>query len=160
MAKKTKLTSSLRGDIKAAIMADIPFIDYISIIQDYLNRKAWEQLPVELQEERFQEYIGSEYIREFERYVPNACYKPSDEDRRFVAAQRELQAEQNDKFSAARRSVTSLLDSFNYVEDLVAAAPEFEAYVPKKEVPIINLPATRITEQLHSLGWPKSGEGK
>lgn len=160
MAKKTRLTAGLRSNIKTAIMADIPIVNYQSIIQDYLNREARAQLPIELQDSRFTYYIGDTYVKEFGKYVPNPCYKPTDADHDFVRLNTNLDCEQHERLRNVRLSITALLETFNYVEDFIAASPEFAKYAPLRATPIANLPAAQLTEQLHSIGWPKSDEGK
>lgn len=160
MAKKTRLTVSDKRDIVRAIGEDIPRTDYGTIIQDYLNRRAKEQLPIGLQGGDYDDYLGQSYVREFSRYVLNCCFKPTAEDHDFVTAQRNLDFEQDERIREVKSAVRGLLEGFNYVEDFVAAAPEFARYTPKRDELIVNLPAVQLTEKLHALGWPKSDEGK
>lgn len=160
MAKKTRLTVSDKRNILDAIVRDIPRVDYDTIVQDYLNRRAKEQLPLGLQGGDYDAYLGRAYLKEFGRYVPNCCFTPTAEDRDFVAIQQQLSFGQDERILEVRLGVKGLIESFNYVEDFVAAAPEFARYVPKIAEPIVNLPAVQLTEKLHALGWPKSDEGK
>lgn len=159
MAKK-RLTNTMRNVIIDGIVNDIPTIDYDSLITDYVNKQAFEQLPAALKAREFDEYLSEEYIRDFGLYVRNKKYVPTEEDKNFVRTQKSLWSAQKDNINTARRSLRALLDSFKYIEDIAEQAPEFVKYIPTEQKPITNLPAVQLTQQLTALGWPKGDAGK
>ena len=157
---KNRLTKEIRGLMSDAILADVPKVDYESLIQDYINKQAFAQLPAVLKARELDGYLGEKYIGDFGVYVRNTKYIPTEEDKNFVRTQKSLWSTQNDSIRSLRRNLTALLYSFRYVEDIEEQAPEFVKYIPTEQKPITNLPAVQLTQQLTALGWPKGDERK
>lgn len=160
MAKKTRLTAGLVSSIASNIVRDIPQIDYESIIQDYFNKRAFEELPEVLKDDSLKEYLAKGYVSGFSLYVFNTKFKPTLEDSAFVNQQAALEDKQRHDIRAIRSSLGAEISACKYVEVFAERFPEFVKYLPVEQEPITNLPAIQLKETLASLGWPKSDEGK
>lgn len=160
MAKKARLVKSTITELVRRIGRDIPKIDYDSVIQDYFNKRALEELPDVLKSDLVQVYLKREYLYDVGIYVCNNQFKTTPSDSAFVRAQRLLRDQQNTKLEAVESSLRAEFEDCRYVDVFNERFPEFVKYLPKEAEPIVNLPAVQLKETLASLGWPKSDEGK
>lgn len=160
MAKKTRLLKGTISLIVEGIVQDIPKIDYDTVIQDYLNKRALDELPEALRGESVQKYLKLEYLYGVGLYVRNNQFEPTLADSAFIREQKLLKNQQESKLETIKSSLKAELVNCNNVETFKERFPEFVKYLPKVNEPIVNLPAVQLTEQLHALGWPKSDEGK
>lgn len=157
---KTRITKAMKESMVTRIVKDVPQVDYDSVVQDYFNKRAFDELPEVLKANEFQEYLKESYVSGYHLHVRNAKFKPTQEDRDFRNQQAKLGREQYDNIQALRRGLTVALGSCKYIEILAEQFPEFVRYLPEEQTPATNLPAIPLKRTLTALGWSKSDEGK
>ena len=158
-----KLTKYIKQQIYNAILKDLPdYINYREQAQSAVWADSTNQLPVEIKEAikinpDVKNYIGveSNYIADcgcmsLRSYIH---YKMSEETRNEVNRIHLLIEDQDTKRRDIKANLRALIDNCTTMESFIKKYPEFKDYVPKKDQPIIDLPAVQLLNEMKNLGW-------
>lgn len=156
----------------AAVMDDVPSVDYDEQVRAMLKEWGFSALPYPLQAvaKEFSEYFEHRYIQtpagcpgayvicpphhggcQFERAAPEVWAKLVDLGKKNI--------EQNKTRSELNRKVTALINSCTTLKQAQERLPKFIKYLPadRDGSSTANLPVTNTLADLQKAGWPKGG---
>lgn len=163
-----KLTKSDREAFVAAVMNDVPKIDYDERAQKLATELLLESYPAAIQkvyaDKELRTYLQNSYIG-----MPDCLssfYGPSTESKSFYTDERlKAIAEEAQAQSQARRtlreSLTGIIGACSTLKQAQERLPEFEKYLPTDRggSGLTNLPAiSNVVAELTKAGWPKGQE--
>jgi hypothetical protein len=157
-----KLTNTMRDDFVNKVLNGLNNIDYISQVQELLNKDALSKLPKVLQGKDTQHYLEKKRIYFYDFgcmgawYVRNTEYEASDEIKEKIKelhalfeAQREGKREAKSQLYAMIQSVTTL----NRAKEVIPE--DLHKFLPSENVPKVNefaLTTPELMSNLKSLG--------
>jgi hypothetical protein len=154
-----KFTQFTRESIVKAVMADVPFVDYMEKARLLANKQAVvlrkkAGIPEGMNERLCHKHV---LILGSYTYVYGATGEEAQsiKDIPAIAALAALHKEQETKHSALQSLITSAMFSVNTLKQAMEAFPEFEKYYPKENVSVRSLPAlTNVVSDFVKAGWP------
>jgi Nucleotide modification associated domain 5 len=164
--KMMKLTKQMREGFVARVMSDVPRIDYAERWRKRALEVAVDALPGALQPiySLYPEYIRTGYVGSGAGHSGYLPVGDGHHDRVRTLIQNDSVAvgaiaaceAQNDTFAALKAKLEGVAAACTTCEQLLAALPELEKYVPVSPEPTRNLPAlANLVADLVHAGWPK-----
>jgi hypothetical protein len=154
-----KFTQLIRESIVKAVMADVPFVDYMEKARSLVNKQAIvfrkkAGIPEGINERLCHKHVlilGSyTYV-----YGATGDEAQSIKDLPAIEALAALHTEQGTKHLALQSLITSAMASVKTLNQAVEAFPEFEKYYPKENISVRSLPAlTNVVSDFVKAGWP------
>ena len=173
LVKPARLTNNMREAFVAAVMADVPTIDYEQQIRDVVNKAYAAALPAPIKKVLADPECAafvlevSVTLRHTEglptgKYVSFRLHAPNHDWLKNIAvnAAKPLLVQwcaQEDRLLALRQSLATAAYATNTTTQLAEAFPEFAKYLPQTEAEgTRNLPAlANIVTKFVEAGWPK-----
>lgn len=176
VVKPARLTNDMRLSFVAAVMADVPKIDYEERIRDAVNKAHNAALPGAVKK-MLNDPEHSGYVRighatlNGHDGLPSGHYlsfnlpAPSDEwlDKLAVSVAEPITkewCEQEFRLSGLRKKLRTVADSCSTTTKLAEAFPEFARYLPQTDAEATrNLPAlANVVADFVKAGWPKGAK--
>lgn len=157
-----RLTNYLRANLVTAIMADVPRIDYKSLIPDAAMKAAISIMSPEAAKlyKTHPDWAGkgSVYVKDH-GYVVVPFASVTVVVDAVNAAVKDLVIKsdlQNEETSAMRGKLSASFSNITNTKDFAQRFPDFAQYLPEDEKVVANLPATtEVMDLLAKSGWPK-----
>lgn len=158
-----RLTETLRKAFVRAVMADVPRVDYDTMIADEARRMSIANMPKWLQDAcaKHKELLG--YLRTTSDWESGASFFTAGprtaENKADLARLVERRAQQRAERQGLEGKLTDAARGCNTVKQLADALPEFAKYLPKENAVDRSVPAmANVVAEFMKAGWP--GEKK
>lgn len=158
-----RLTETLRDAFVRAVMADVPRVDYETMIADEARRMSIANMPKWLQDAcaKHKELLG--YLRTTSDWASGASFftagPRTEENKAALARLVEQKSEQRSARQALEGKLKNAARGCNTVKQLADALPEFAKYLPKENAVDRSVPAmANVVADFMKAGWP--GEKK
>lgn len=152
----------------AAVIADIPTVDYDEQIRSLVRKKALEYLPKGLRGliekdpdikrhiEQKNGWFGGIYV-----YVMGDVAVELKNDPALIEEcdkLERLRVEQAERIAEIKSKISGVIDSCRTLKQAKQKLPEFEKYLPTERgvTGVTNLPVANLVADLSKLGWPKA----
>jgi hypothetical protein len=171
--KAARLSNAMRDSFIAAVMADVPQIDFESRIRDAVNKASAKTLPAAIKkllaDPELSQYVATRSCTLNRHdgilagsYITFRLPHTSDEDLDKLATEvaetiiKEWN-QQVEKTAELRQRLRAVAYTCNTTTTLAEAFPEFARYLPRDEAQATrNLPAlTNVVAEFVKAGWPK-----
>lgn len=165
-----RLTKADKDAFVAAVMDDVPKVDYGEKTRSLIKQWGLESLPEDLQPlaKKYPSYFETRWVQA-PAHLPSvyvvcapdwACGGMRDKAPLLYAQLVELSQEakqQADVLDALRRKVTGMINTCSTLKAAKKLLPEFEKYLPadRDVTGVVNLPVANVLADLTNLGWPK-----
>jgi len=163
-----RLTKLDRAGFVAAVMADVPMVDFGQKAHDALLSDAVAKLPTQIRaiwkDASLRGFIRCDYTYYTPRglsnvYLPIAGFKPSLDTEVFIKKCADDHAAQIAQHAELRDKVLGMINACTTLAQAIERLPEFVQYLPKERVgsDTKNLPAiANVVGDLTKAGWPKT----
>jgi hypothetical protein len=150
----------------AAVMADIPMIDYDEQAKNLVQKAAYEAMPAKVkavyQDKDTRQFLKTGFyhhspgcLQNFYIYMPQDWKHGDDLDKQLRELE-EAKVEQEVKRNDMKAKLTGIINSCNTLKQAKELLPEFEKYLPEERQQTKSLPAVSgLVADLTKLGWPK-----
>lgn len=159
-----RLTKTVKDQIISAIMADIPEVDYDTLIQDTAIKEGLKTVPPEIMrlKDKYPEWInGEKYF-----YVPNfrgICLWHSSDSKSIettkgiIAPLVKKYKDQLDERKTMRAKLEASFANITTDTKFAELFPDFVKYMPSEVKPATGfaVATTEVLDGLKKLGWPK-----
>lgn len=155
-----KLTNTMRDTFVAAVMEDVPSIDYAHQIEGLVRRLAFEQFPAFIKgavghshgflRHEFMDAHGSKY------FVPAPPGFDLEEIRRETEALAHKRDSQRMQRAELRARLLNLANTCTTVGALADSVPELASYTPDgpgEQLSLVERPRSNVVESLKLGGW-------
>lgn len=175
--KGTVLNKTDREDFVSSVMADVPKISYVDMLESEARKDLESQLPAEikkLMKSELAKYLGKSYIsvthyRDLEG-AGSISIQTAAQHEKFSDAFRTRRAElikmhndQHEKHRLLKQNLRATADACRTDKQLSERLPEFSKYIPKKGGSVVKaqLPAlANLVADFTKAGWPKDKKAK
>ena len=158
-----RLTETLREAFVRAVMADVPRVDYATMIADEARRMSIANMPKWLRDACAEHKELLDHLRTDQDWASGASFflaGPHTEENKAALAK--LVAQEKAQCAARlelRRKLEKVVRGCNTTKQLADALPEFAKYLPKENAVDRSVPAVaNVVADFMQAGWP--GEKK
>ena len=159
-----RLTKTIKDQIIAAIMADVPKVDYDTLIQDTAIKEGLKTVPPEIMrlKDKYPEWIKGEsyfYISNFRSLLilHSSDSKSIETIEDIIAPLVKKYKDQISERSAMKAKLKASFASITTDTKFAELFPDFVKYMPSKVKPATGfaVATTEVLDGLKKLGWPK-----
>ena len=162
-----KLTKSDRGAFVAAVLSDVPTVDYNEQAQKLVKAELETKLPAKvlavLKDKTTSHYIESKYVSlpgGLQNFYLQAAegFKKSESLTKALEQLDSLNTAQSDTRAQLREKVAGIIGACSTLKQAAERLPEFAQYLPadRDGSGLSNLPAiSGVVAELVQAGWPK-----
>ena len=159
-----RLTKTIKDEIIAAIMADVPKVDYYTLIQDTATKEGLKTVPPEIMrlKDKYPEWIKGEkffYIPNFKSLciLHSSDSKSIETTKGIIAPLVKKYKDQLDERKAMEAKLEASFASITTDTKFAELFPDFVKYMPSEVKPATGfaVATTEVMDGLKKLGWPK-----
>ena len=162
-----RLTNKHRCDIVAAVMKDVPSVDYTEKVKTLVNAALFKAAPATVKKlyKEDPSWLAPRGVNTPAGYVYSPLVPPDFKREKFLPMLAQCKGladklkEQDEAHTALQRKVWAMIRGCTTLKQAQERLPEFAKYLPQSPTGgTPNLPATTdVLDSLTKAGWPKGG---